>query len=42
MATGDAGGVVRVWRVASALKEECVGRERALVEGLGGLIEEVV
>ncbi|KAJ3158127.1 WD repeat-containing protein 34 [Geranomyces michiganensis] len=37
LATGDAVGVVKVWRIASGLTAETVGREWRAVEALGGL-----
>ncbi|KAI8919937.1 WD40-repeat-containing domain protein [Powellomyces hirtus] len=39
LATGDAAGIVKVWRVASGLASESVGREWRCVEALGGLLE---
>ncbi|KAJ3015170.1 WD repeat-containing protein 34 [Thoreauomyces humboldtii] len=37
IATGDASGIVKVWKVASALTTESVGREWRCVEALGRL-----
>ncbi|KAI8589714.1 WD40-repeat-containing domain protein [Geranomyces variabilis] len=40
LATGDAAGVVKVWRIASGLAAETAGREWRAIEALGGLAAE--
>ncbi|KAI8825213.1 WD40-repeat-containing domain protein [Fimicolochytrium jonesii] len=40
LATADAEGKLRVWRVASGLAEECNGREWGVVERLGSVLGE--